>query len=354
MNKEVQQKEKKLDEVSFIRPILIILLVLYHAFAPWCGAWESFEGFEANQIYWWIGQFAYSFMLPTFVFLSGYIWSFQRETLGKKENIIELVRKKLKRLYVPCMLFSLLYIPIVNGLSSIDRIENIVTVLISCLNGQGHLWFLPMLFWCFVLSWFLLNYVKSAKYRMVIVLFLSYLGFIQIPFQIGVALYYLLFFNLGYQFWLNKTNIIKNSSRISVWWMWLLFIIVFTISTLALNKIIYPIYENASICPKFLLLLLTTTIRIIYSTIGLFAIYISAVRFTSVHELSHWVNALGTCCMGIYIFQQFVLKVLYYQCSWINLVDSDYIPWLAFCVAIIVSSGITWGLRKTFVGKKIL
>ena len=58
--------------------------------------------------------------------------------------------------------------------------------------------------------------------------------------------------------------------------------------------------------------------------------------------------------MGIYIFQQFVLKLLYYQSGWMNNVDSDYIPWISFCFAMIVSWWIAFMLRKTIVGKKIL
>lgn len=30
-----------LYEISFMRPVLLVLLVGYHAFAPFCGAWET-------------------------------------------------------------------------------------------------------------------------------------------------------------------------------------------------------------------------------------------------------------------------------------------------------------------------
>lgn len=106
---------KYLDEVSLIRPILIILLVLYHAFAPWCGAWRLFCGYEANETYWWISKAAYSFMLPMFVFISGYVWAFQRESLGKKDTFKLLLSKKFKRLYIPSLLFSVVYVLLFNS-----------------------------------------------------------------------------------------------------------------------------------------------------------------------------------------------------------------------------------------------
>lgn len=111
--------KKNLDEVSLIRPILIVLLVLYHAFAPWCGAWSAFNGYEPNEIYWWIGKSAYSFLLPMFVFISGYIWAFQREALNKIDTFKQLAIKKFKRLYVPSLLFSIAYIAMFKNHSSL-------------------------------------------------------------------------------------------------------------------------------------------------------------------------------------------------------------------------------------------
>lgn len=103
--------KKNLDEVSFIRPILIVLLVLFHAFAPWCGGWRPFEGFQESSTYWWVGKLSYSFMLPTFVFISSYVFAYQRVTSGKY-NVSQMMVKKFRRLIVPSILFSFLYIPL--------------------------------------------------------------------------------------------------------------------------------------------------------------------------------------------------------------------------------------------------
>lgn len=56
-----------LSEVSFIRPLLIILVVLYHAFAPFTGTWREFVGFVPNEAYRYIADISYSSMLETFV-----------------------------------------------------------------------------------------------------------------------------------------------------------------------------------------------------------------------------------------------------------------------------------------------
>ena len=138
-------QRQNLDEISFIRPILIILLVAFHAFAPWDGSWPCFDGYQDNGLYWWIAKTTYSFMLPAFVFLSGYVWSYQREFLGRKETLKVLAIKKFKRLIVPSVVFSLAYICLIENTSTgaLSLIENII-------SGTGHMWFLPMLFICFI------------------------------------------------------------------------------------------------------------------------------------------------------------------------------------------------------------
>lgn len=100
-----------LPEVVIIRLVLIILLVFYHSFAIFGGSWQSIEGFPSNQIYCWLDRLSYSFMLESFVFISGYILGYQAKVKGN--NVItfsNLFVNKLKRLILPCVVFSFLYI----------------------------------------------------------------------------------------------------------------------------------------------------------------------------------------------------------------------------------------------------
>ena len=156
--------KQNLDEISLIRLVLIIVLVLYHSFAPWCEAWRPFVGYTVSEAYWWIGTLSYSFMLPAFVFMSGYIYAFQRETL-LRNSFKSLVVGKIKRLYVPSIIFSVLYLMLITAFD-VDFKKNIKSIL----EGVGHMWFLPMLFWCFIFMHILLNikerYLKTANYHL--------------------------------------------------------------------------------------------------------------------------------------------------------------------------------------------
>lgn len=73
----MSDKSKILTEVSVIRPILIVLLVVYHSFIIYQGGWSEPDGFEPNRTYWWISKASYSFMLEAFVLISGYVFAYQ-------------------------------------------------------------------------------------------------------------------------------------------------------------------------------------------------------------------------------------------------------------------------------------
>ncbi|MCC2068467.1 hypothetical protein KGH27_13390, partial [Bacteroides faecis] len=69
--------KRNLDEVSFIRPILIVLLVFVHCFTVFNGGWPPFEGYKDCTGYMWFSRTCYSFMLETFIFVSGDVWAYQ-------------------------------------------------------------------------------------------------------------------------------------------------------------------------------------------------------------------------------------------------------------------------------------
>ena len=79
-------------------------------------------------------------MLESFVFISGYLVGYQ--VLIKKRELI--IMNKVTRLLVPSILFSLIYWLIFNYNGIVSE-----TFFYDLVNGVGHMWFLPMLFWCF-------------------------------------------------------------------------------------------------------------------------------------------------------------------------------------------------------------
>ena len=187
-------KLKHLTNVAIIRPILIVLLVFYHAFAPFSGAWEPIAGYPAIRVYWWLDWFSYAFMLEMFVFISGYVFGFQVRTKGKEKlKAKNLLWGKFKRLMIPCMVFSLLYILLLG-----DITQPITKTFYGLVNGVGHMWFLPMLFWCFIGVWIIEKSQIKTKVVLPILLLCSICSSLPLPLQLNNAMYYMFFFYLGY------------------------------------------------------------------------------------------------------------------------------------------------------------
>lgn len=73
------------------------------------------NGIHAVKIYYWIASLSYSFMLETFVFISGYVFGYQvRTKFGNNVDFHNCVTKKAKRLLVPSIVFSAIYFIIFN------------------------------------------------------------------------------------------------------------------------------------------------------------------------------------------------------------------------------------------------
>ena len=122
-------KKEWLYEISFMRPILLLLLVSYHAFAPWCGTWDMPIGCSDYEPYRWVALISRAFRLECFVFISGYIFTFQMLAKNKFPQFKELLKSKIMRLLLPCWFFSALYYVLFKNYSEV------VDFLIAILGG---------------------------------------------------------------------------------------------------------------------------------------------------------------------------------------------------------------------------
>lgn len=331
-----------LDEVSFIRPILIVLLVLYHAMAIHTGNWELPTGCEQIPVYKFVGRLAYSFMLESFVFISGYVYAYQVSINGAR-SFWELFIKKFKRLIVPCWIFGVVYLILFENAAN-----GIVSSIIQISQGVGHLWFCIMLFICFMVIWIFIK-VKVPLWIITIILFtMSLFSFIELPARISLAMYYLLFFFAGYCCWGIRDKIFAKQSRATVILKWMLFFICFAVFTYIRSycAINMPEGITVEICKKIC--------QIIYASFGTMALFSTACYITNIIKLPQWLITIGKSCFGVYIFQQFVLKFLYYKTNFPRLFNPFIMPWIAFIVATAFSLGISSLLRKTEAGRKII
>jgi len=328
-------KPYKLDDVSLIRPILILLLVVMHSFTMYAGSWKMPEGIENIRAYFWIAKFTFSFMLEMFVLISGYLFAYQTLDKNKNKKLKNLAIGKVKRLILPSIIFSIIYYFLF-----VNNDQSIYLSIYNIVKGMGHLWFLPMLFWCFIGGWLFMRIKMNEKLKLFLLLILVIVSFIPLPLGIGAVLGYLFYFYLGILFWKHREMIQKKLSNEKVLGILVIsFLIIFVVLTLVIEKLSTIEQEQANMFIKATIISLQKFCKFVYATMGCFVMYGTANYLLNIKkiQLPQWLIKANSICFGVYIFQQFVLKILYYETSLPNLLGSYWLPVVGGIITLFVS-----------------
>lgn len=76
-NEDAAIVKQRLSEMDFMRPIVIVLLVMMHSFTMYSVGWEKPLCIGEVPAYRWIQVITYGCMLEAFTFISGYLFGFQ-------------------------------------------------------------------------------------------------------------------------------------------------------------------------------------------------------------------------------------------------------------------------------------
>lgn len=344
-------EKKLLLDVCAIRFILIFLLVLYHAFAIFCGAWTPIDGYPEIRSYWWIGKVSYSFMLESFVFISGYVLGYQVLRSPEKIKFKSVATSKVKRLLIPSIVFSIIYY-----LCFYDLREPVYKICYSILCGTGHLWFLPMLFWCFIFTSLAEKTGIRKRYVLLIAIIMSLLSSVPLPLRLSSALYYFIFFYSGYLLKSTEFNVEKVISSRNLVLSVLMYIVLFLGYTLYSERGGETLHIlNNYMIDKGISSICNNMFRLTAGGSGVAAVYIVVNYFLSKKRtLSKFIIDFSSYCFGVYIFQQFILKYLYYYTELPHIISPGILPWFGFIVALFVSLILTSLLQKTNIGRKLL
>lgn len=63
---------------------------------------------------------------------------------------------------------------------------------------------------------------------------------------------------------------------------------------------------------------------------------------------------LSTYCFGIYIFQEFIIRIFYYKCDAIRVLDPYLFPWMPIIITLCLSIVLTHYILKTKIGRFLL
>lgn len=163
---------------------------------------------------------------------------------------------------MPSVIFSALYFPLFYDYKGIqDLVYNLI-------NGCGHMWFLPMLFWCFIGAWLLEQVMIGDGWKMAFLVLLILFFFISLPFQISRATDYLVYFYGGYVVYKHSGQIKEKLQSKHLVWGWVVFIVVFVL--LRPLRESFVVGESAGILNKAIINSERSACQLIYASIGTF------------------------------------------------------------------------------------
>ena len=313
-------------EIDIIRSILTIIVIAFHACCPYFSkTWSLVPTMheENSVLYTYIGHTLYNGMLETFVLLSGFLYA---NTL-KSRLTIDFCKKKILRLYIPCLLWGCIYSKLFCQDCSI----------INIVNGIGHLWFLPMLLWLFILERLVnkLYSIGCKDYHVFIILsIISIIPIPTLPLGLGSSLYYMLFFHCGVFLNRNYKPFISKIQAMNIWHM-LIFTSCCALTIIGITELESPA-PNQPLTLKTLLIFRTKLIHGA-GAIAALPIYWKIATITSKKISQHVpILSLAKCSLGIYILQEFALRFLFYRTSFC-VYFGDFSPILSVPIVLSIS-----------------
>mgnify|MGYP003297786518 CR=1 FL=1 len=216
---------QKIYHIVWLRTVAIIVVVLGHSIILYSSDWSIFTT-KYDLIYLdIIKKIINFFQMPLFFSISGYLANWSTEFSFKK-----LVIKKAKRLLIPYMFCALLWMLPIRYLidyqsqfgNSIGDWETLYKIIILG-NDNGHLWYLPTLFLCFICH-FLVEQVekKYKKFNLNIVLGLISSLFYIVPLAVFPISYvnsffqYYCWFVFGMWMAFRRNRIVQLNGKISL------------------------------------------------------------------------------------------------------------------------------------------
>lgn len=173
----------------------------------------------------------YSFHMPLFFILSGWVFALCLETKPKYLSSKYFITNKFKRLLIPYLFWGVFVVIPVVRLLNLNQDSIIKHILKGLLMGQDcrHLWFLSSLFIVFLVSYYVYkllqkcNHVLSKRLFVFLVLpltillhYFSVFDFFPKYFEIDSFTFYMVFFIIGVSSYVYRQNVIIQMSLIVI------------------------------------------------------------------------------------------------------------------------------------------
>ena len=176
-------EQKRTEILDIMKGVAIILMILGHCIQHGSGKlYLTNASYFNNPVF----QFIYSFHMPLFMLVSGYVFFYSMNRHTFTDNII----KKIKQLLVPILTYSIIDAIIYSIINKVP--------LLSAINIIDNIWFLWAVFYCSLVILFVNKFFKD-HWIVYILIWLS-LFFIKDIHNFHLYCFMYPYFILGYKF----------------------------------------------------------------------------------------------------------------------------------------------------------
>jgi len=197
-------RQKELSNCTFVKTILMLIVVLYHCMLYWGGSWFIGEPVYAAKPLGVLAAWLDTFHIYGFTLVSGYLFYALKYEKGKYSKFLSFAINKCKRLLIPYAFASLIWvIPFAVYFFKYDAGDIIWKYVFG--TSPSQLWFLLMLFGVFMIFYPLSNFFEKHHLGGAVIVLLIYgvgiFGGMVLPnvFQAFRACTYIPLFWLGFK-----------------------------------------------------------------------------------------------------------------------------------------------------------
>ena len=206
-------KQNKLENLAFIKTIMMIIVVLCHSLSFFTDNWFNVYTPEYNAYYLGdIATFFGTFHIQTFTMVSGFLFYYLKTEKNRYHNPEKDIKKRARRLLVPYLFTCVFWVIPVGCIFYNYSITDVLDKFLL-MTSPAQLWFLIMLFMVFVFFELFSDKFKISFKNLIIIFILctgvgSLLASFDINyFQIATSIRYILYFYLGGYIYKNRNKI---------------------------------------------------------------------------------------------------------------------------------------------------
>ena len=210
--------QKRYEEIDALKGFAMFLVVLGHSIIVY--PINLHENNFFNNLY----EFISTFHLPLFFIISGYCFSY-------KDSYKQYITKKIKRILIPYLIFSLLNILLRTlAPSLVNKSDDFVTLLMNVIFNGGEYWFLYTLFMIFLFYPLLYKINRNKVIAIILEILLLIASLLNVKvnmFCITSLLKYLFYFNSGVLIKIYKKDIFENNKNNVLYTLVIFIILIF-------------------------------------------------------------------------------------------------------------------------------